>query len=556
MSRRTLLTGAGSSALIASMQGCMTIPTDWCKLQDSVGKPLLVIDTHAHFFNSSDVHVERLLSPTLSKGEPYERAARHFASFVKDFAWAVAPGAERERKVMAQIRQVLSGCSKSQSNLDDRVSKLVDDARQEAYSRARSEILSFVRQKSAQKEFAPAMAFAFDLPDTADEFFYGNTDKAGRHIRSNKEVLGSRSYSNFVEFIIRQLQYRCVNYFDYLGYMSTGADNAIDLAIYHLLDFDYPLGMGEQTPTSVPEQVDLLSELTILSQGRVHGFVPFDPMKAVMHRTGRSPLDIVKDAVENKGFIGVKIYPPMGFAALGNANIKDSFWRNGWWLPDKLRMVPNLGRRLDEELVKLYDWCGSEEVPIMGHTNVSIGPSPEFEALVAALYWEKLVNHKPGLRINFGHFGNTEPASSLNKTIEFMDLMRKDPNNRTKFVYADSGHFVEFVGENSTFERALKKLNRHYGSTRPGLFDRFMFGTDWNMVTLVSGSANYYLAAFEKVMDVVAPNKEAKDNFFGRNAAVYLGLARGERTRRRLERFYVRHSIAIPDWMIKVDQII
>jgi predicted TIM-barrel fold metal-dependent hydrolase len=514
-----------------------------------------VIDTHAHFFNSSDVHVKHLLSPTLSKGEAYEGAARSFATWVRDFAWTIAPGAQKERKVMAQIRQVLSQCAKSRSTLDGRASSLVDGARQEAYDTARKEILSFIGQRRAQRQFAPVLEFAVNLPRDANAYFFGDIDRSGLRTRRGVEILG-RSGSNFVEFIIRQLQYRCVNYFDYLRYMSTRTDNAVDLAIYHLLDFDYPLGGGKPTPTSVPEQVKLLSELTVLSQGRVHGFVPFDPMKAVMHRTGLSPLDIVKDAVGNKGFIGVKIYPPMGFAPLGNARKPDSFWRDGrWWLPQELRRMPHFGKRLDEELIKLYDWCKNHDVPIMGHTNVSIGPTPEFEALVDASYWEELIDAEPGLRINFGHFGNTEPANRLEKTFKFMDLMRKDPNSKTKFLYADSSYFVEGLNAQVKFERALKKLQRRYGSTRPGLFDRFMFGTDWNMVTLVSSSANYYLSAFEKVMDAAAPNQEAKNNFFGRNAAAYLGLTRGEQTRRRLERFYFRHSIATPDWMRKVDQI-
>jgi hypothetical protein len=61
----------------------------------------------------------------------------------------------------------------------------------------------------------------------------------------------------------------------------------------------------------------------ILSGGRVHGFVPFCPLCAVVHRSSQpladwDPLELVQNAIQNKGFMGVKLYPPVGFAPYGN----------------------------------------------------------------------------------------------------------------------------------------------------------------------------------------------------------------------------------------------
>ena len=70
---------------------------------------------------------------------------------------------------------------------------------------------------------------------------------------------------------------------------------------------------------------------------RVHGFIGFDPLRKALYDRGKhkadesDPLAIVRTAIEvnevpadgsataSGGFIGVKLYPPMGFQASGNA---------------------------------------------------------------------------------------------------------------------------------------------------------------------------------------------------------------------------------------------
>jgi predicted TIM-barrel fold metal-dependent hydrolase len=567
LSRRTLL--VGTSALLANLQGCGTILKDQiCRMEGpfAPNDSDLVVDAHAHFFNSSDVHVRRILDPVMSKGEPYEDVAKHLADFVQHFGWTLAPDARRERDLLAEIRQIVKQCAvlKEPEDRDGRLAATIGRARQEAYVAGREQVAIAARKAlSRRKGFIRSEQLMLQLEDAlprdAEDYFFDDPSTARSKMRSFLRSAVEAS-DNIMEFVLRQLQYRAINFFDYLRYMSTGSDRSVDLAIAHLLDFDYPLGNGSATPTPVVEQIRLMSELTVVSQGRVHGFAPFCPMKAVVHRTGPSPLSIVQDAIEDRGFIGVKIYPPMGFAPLGNAEIqrdRPDFWSSRDWLPQSIRTVADLGARMDEELLALYRWCQRAGVPIMSHTNVSLGPHEDFEALVDSAYWDHLLTVVPGLRINFGHFGNTKPASSLERTRKFMNVMRRDPEGATKFVYADSGYFTEFVHERQQLEAALRNLRNLYGGSAPRLFDRFMFGTDWEMVTLVSRSANEYLSAFENVIDAVVPRNSAdeKVRFFGNNAAAYLGLARGEQTRRRLERFYFRNSIATPEWMRKADQI-
>src|SRR5215469_17122948 len=98
-----------------------------------------------------------------------------------------------------------------------------------------------------------------------------------------------------------------------------------------------------------------------------------------------SSLQLVKDAVLNHGFIGVKLYPPMGFAPLGNVTLGGTFW-NQAWIPRPLHRS-DMGARLDQALTELYSWCQTNGVPVMAHTSPTNGPSKSFEGLTKARYW-------------------------------------------------------------------------------------------------------------------------------------------------------------------------
>ena len=94
-----------------------------------------------------------------------------------------------------------------------------------------------------------------------------------------------------------------------------------------LVDFTKWLDASE-TPMTISKQVALMSRLSRERPAElphIHGFVPFDPLRQAIHdKVGgpatNSPLAIVDKAVMQQGFVGVKLYPPMGFRAANNAN--------------------------------------------------------------------------------------------------------------------------------------------------------------------------------------------------------------------------------------------
>ena len=74
---------------------------------------------------------------------------------------------------------------------------------------------------------------------------------------------------------------------------------------------------------------------------RVHGFVGFDPLRQALYDyhqrkpTDKDPMAVVRRAIEvarisdststktTGGFVGVKLYPPMGFRAIDNEHLSD-----------------------------------------------------------------------------------------------------------------------------------------------------------------------------------------------------------------------------------------
>jgi predicted TIM-barrel fold metal-dependent hydrolase len=101
----------------------------------------------------------------------------------------------------------------------------------------------------------------------------------------------------------------------------------------------------------------------------------------------------------------------------------------------------------------------AHDVPIMAHANESSGPYPAFETLAGSEHWERALKQFPGLRLSFGHFGDTdlEETEGQSRTRAFLQMMRMTEGQN---VYADSGYFAGVLGHLVAMEDALKSLLR------------------------------------------------------------------------------------------------
>lgn len=381
---------------------------------------------------------------------------------------------------------------------------------------------------------------------------------------------GGRSARGLIDFVLQNFQYRYVSVHDYLRTYNEPGVRVVDLMLPSMVDYDWWLASGHPTKTPMTSQVEVMRQIAILTGGRVHAFVPFDPLRQVAFELGHGQddsLTLARDAVESKGCVGVKLYPPMGFAALGNAALQGAggvgFWARPW-LPTWTSRA-DLGQRLDGAMRKVLAWCEAEHVPVMAHISVSNGVSDDFEALAGAQYWALALAEFPRLRVSFGHFGDTGlQTSGLPAAEAFARLMASTPGAAGEFAYADAGYFVEVMKSEPRLRDTLRRL---YESTAPkgsaALANRFLYGTDWEM-TLTEGEIDTYLSQFVKLFGELEAGPAIQSariqrpaaKFFGANAADWIGLRQRGRARDRLDAFYRANGVATPDWASKLDRAI
>jgi predicted TIM-barrel fold metal-dependent hydrolase len=326
---------------------------------------------------------------------------------------------------------------------------------------------------------------------------------------------------------------------------------------------DFRDWLSDASRVVLSQQIDLQEKIAELCRGRVHPFVSFDPLHEVisrMHKARYTPLELAQTAVREKGFVGIKLYPPMGFSPANNARHA--------CLPDYLKQTKlkgfglvkelaeedqgSLGAALDEVLFDLFDWCVKEDVPVMAHANESNytdATCGEEKHPGAPEQWGELLAENPEyhakLRINLGHlgrmdsdfYGRREPPYQADAIVKLM----RDHDG----VYTDLSNWTH-IDNGGVRARLADWLERNVFAADGGRARRrFMFGTDWHMHVNPE-----YFAGFDRAIGA-----DWKDDFFGANAADFLGLRKGGGNRARLEAFYAKKKLGVPEWMVWVDRL-
>jgi hypothetical protein len=403
-----------------------------------------------------------------------------------------------------------------------------------------------------------------------------------QHAETASQAAAEDVVDGTLEYVYQGFQYRLVSV---LAYQQTFQNPpSADLMVAAMVDYDWWLAGGRPTRTSLSDQVRVMSRLSILTGGQVHGLAPFDPLREVGSRAGKgkhawSSLKFVQDAVLNQGCIGVKMYPPMGFAPFGNSALGPKFWENHN-LPDWMnhpvsyhdgKPAADVGQRLDDVLAEFYSWCVDHDVPVMAHSSASNGTCPEFMDLARSKYWELALSRYPALRISFGHTGDFSDFGVPGYPAEaraFADLMGRAPD-RGFNAYADAGYFSEILDDHDgtgsqpdgwqKLEQQFKDLYLNRTATDSAPFhERMMYGTDWSLL-LNEGSVATYLENFRRLFDTLQKAANAPPGliarFFGGNAVTWLGLRDGA-TRERLNRFYAANGLDTakypPPWFNKL----
>lgn len=573
LTRRRLIQLGATSAGAGLLGGCFLRkkPQPVCPFDPAFTSPdaMLAIDVHAHVFNGADLQVKDFVSRiAIRQTGGLARVAEVFGGLLQSVVWHSAPTVAEEFRQLDRIQADIEACAAPEE------SNPLQRLRREKYLAGREELVAATRVRMQEQAVDPA---ALDqpteslepglqgyqqilaLPESYEDFFQPPGEDALLTEAFEERI----SVQSALQFLLEMFQYRYVSVYNYLDTYSRGSDIKVDLMTPAAVDFDWWLSQGKPTRSRLPEQMRLMQKITLLSGGRVHALVPFDPHRQVVHELGGGagfdPLALVRTAVEEYGAVGVKMYPPLGFAPFGNEVVgsgQPDMWKRRAWLTE-VAQRDDFPRRLDDSLARLYDYCTANGVPVMGHSNESNGPSEDFELLTGPDHWRRAVERFEGLNVSFGHFGGAgsnagDPDANVRG---FLDLLNADQDGR---LYADASYFANVLDNPSLLATTLEKILTWPGQDPGAAVSRLMFGADWKMLAAEAGAAGY-LQDFHQVFrhlesTLAIPGLTA--GFFGGNAARYFGLARGRANRRRLEEFYDRHRLVqAPPWMGKVDAL-
>jgi hypothetical protein len=579
--RRKVLQMAAALAASSSLGGCQLLvrkPTPVCPDAPEVsGAGHLTIDAHCHVFNGSDLPINGFVTHILGRQSgALGVGARAIAPLLQSLGWEVAPTGAAEIKQLAALGRELESCSPKQHQ--ERLQQLRDAAYKGGRTTLKTALASSPElQQLKQQAQVQGRALDGDPVIAARLQLIAEIEGLPEEERKYKEkradsgislLAHQRSARGMLDFILQNFQYRYVSVYDYLfTYDKPKNQRVIDLMLPSMVDYDFWLAKGDATPTNLASQVDVMEGIAIATGGRVHAFVPFDPLRDVAFKLNHSSTDsftLVTQAIEKRGCVGVKLYPPMGFAAYGNKHQREGFWKQEW-LPKWVQETPKLGELLDSAMLNMLSWCEKNEVPVMAHTGLSNGPSDAFQNLAGSQYWSQALDQVKGLRVSFGHFGDSDfggpDAPGSTRARGFMALMGTGAQAKGRKAYADAGYFVEGLSQQPQLRAALREL---YEASTPGiapLSTRFMYGTDWEM-TLAEGKViDDYLDSFIAVFDELSQRPailsqgvaNLADRFFGLNAVEWVGLRAGERARERLDAFYKEHKVDKPAWARKLD---
>lgn len=349
-----------------------------------------------------------------------------------------------------------------------------------------------------------------------------------------------------------------------------------------LIDYDYWL--QDYGSAELRHQIAVNERLVKRHKGRLLPIVAFDPWRQVLDvlynewapRHGRGPrvtaMEWVRRAVMDRGFVGVKIYPPMGFRPAGNTDLagldnQRPGYRIGAWeifphelIPpdcegedfwaanglqkggDPWRLYEVIGRKIDAALGDLFDFCVRNNVPVMTHCRDSQEPTTGYAERAHPRFWRRVVESDrwSKLRLNLGHFGDMyamaagpSRARASSWAWQVAALADKHPG-----VYTDVGYFEPImIGDG---EAAAARFFAEVAAMRGelGVLDRkIMFGTDYHLTGLNENHRAYF-SRFAAAFARGDGDRIRQDRFFFANAVRYLGLEPGGPAWARLAPFH------------------
>lgn len=314
----------------------------------------------------------------------------------------------------------------------------------------------------------------------------------------------------------------------------------LDLAVPLLVDLG--TNLDDHPETTVEQQIVLFEKLSRASmrgvlpgpgRAHIHPFIGFDPLRELRARRTEAierPLEVVRKAVTRYGFVGVKLYPPMGWRPSGNEP------RPGFPAEDAAEVDAIVG--------ELAAWCEAEDVPVTAHCNLSNHADPAYRGFGGPDDWVPVLERHEGLRLNLGHFGGAEPRVPDDRWPQRI----AEATRRFEHLYADVGNHR--VHLERVTKRYLDMLDRMFSDPDTAtMASRVMYGSDWYMLAIYPDNEAFlptYRQLFEERFD---PGVAA--GFMGGTARRFLGFddPSNRNARRLADRYAVLAPGQTPAWL-------
>lgn len=307
------------------------------------------------------------------------------------------------------------------------------------------------------------------------------------------------------------------------------------LALFTPALVDYSRWLNDEPNSSFADQIQVMERIQRMQAGpALHCMVPFDPWRQIVDRRA---LELVRHAIEDMGFVGIKLYPPMGFRPLGNASVRQEYPERAWGIPD-------FPAKLDKALDELYAYADEQGVPVMAHATNSNGANIGYALRAHPDNWRPVLRKYPKLRLNLAHFGDFEEQSGADVTATWEHAEGKLVRQFGNRTYADLSYFSEMLPDAVSAERKARLLTflKEFVASFDSRFEHLLYGSDWVMVAR-EANADRYLDAIVEAVGTVCGDATCLERFMWGNAANYLGLKPGEQNRARLDRYYAKHRL-------------
>ena len=218
----------------------------------------------------------------------------------------------------------------------------------------------------------------------------------------------------------------------------------IDIATPLMLDLE--LGCGKYNYIPYTEQIKMFSELPVKTNNRLLPFFMVDPRR-------ENIVDLTIKAL-NLGFIGLKLYPPLGY----NPN----YLKNN--------------SRINNNLFEIYKYCSKNNIPITSHCSTGGIRGDNGETNLAhPSHWYNVLWDFPNLKVNLAHFGGN---SSFIDTFYY--------NKKDTWTYVISKMMMEFdnlFADVSFHDAAVDNKNYFKALTNasqdPFISGKILGGTDY-----------------------------------------------------------------------------